>query len=91
MQNKEDYLFEFYGEDCPGCLHAQKLINKFELENNIKFKKYEVWNNLANDKVFDYYDCKRCDAVPFLYNKKTDKFICGEFTEDELRSLVFPN
>lgn len=79
------HLFEFYGEECPHCMDMRKLVAKLEREEGIKINSLEVWNNEENEKKLLELDKDLCGGVPFFYNTKNKKFICGEATYEELK------
>lgn len=77
-------LLEFYGDSCPHCINMKPLVEKMEKALDVKVEKYEVWNDEENAKKMDQYDTGLCGGVPFFYNTKTKKFLCGSSTEEEL-------
>lgn len=79
------HLLEFYGEECPHCVKMHKLVAKLEREEGIKVESLEVWHNEANEKRLLEIDKDMCGGVPFFYNTKNQKFICGEGTYEELK------
>lgn len=79
------HLMEFYGEECPHCLDMHKLVVKLEKEEGIKVEALEVWHNEENEKLLESIDKDLCGGVPFFYNSKNKKFICGEATYKELK------
>ena len=79
------HLLEFYGTECPYCVHMHELVVRLEKEENIKIESLEVWNNKENEKVLLGLDKGFCGGVPFFYNKKTSKWICGEVDYGELK------
>lgn len=72
------HLFMFYGTECPHCERMEVLIKKLEEEKKVKVERLEVWHDKDNEKMMEGYDKNRCGGVPFFYNTKTDKWICGE-------------
>jgi hypothetical protein len=73
------HLLEFYGEECPHCVRMHELVEKLDKEEGLKMDRFEVWNNKENEKKLLELDCNNeCGGVPFFYNTKTNKFICGE-------------
>lgn len=81
------HLINFYGEECPHCLKMHELVSKLEKETGITVDKLEVWHNEENLKKLEELDSKgECGGVPFFANTKTNKFICGEATYDELKA-----
>jgi thiol-disulfide isomerase/thioredoxin len=80
------HLLEFYGEECPHCVRMHELVEKLEKEEGVKFDRFEVWHNLENEKKLLELDCdNECGGVPFFYNTKTSKFICGEASYETLK------
>jgi hypothetical protein len=61
------------------------LVERLEEEEKINIGKLEVWHNEANAKVMRNYDKGYCGGVPFFYNKKTGKWICGETDYERLK------
>jgi thiol-disulfide isomerase/thioredoxin len=85
QQSESSHLLEFYGEGCPPCVRMNPLVARLEKEENVKVEKLEVWHNSENAKKMEEYDQGRCGAVPFFYNTKNDRWICGATTYEELR------
>lgn len=82
----EPYLLEFYGEECPHCKRMDVLVTRLEKETGLQVLKYEVWHNKENEKKLESFDKGLCGGVPFFYNTKTKKFICGEASYAELEA-----
>lgn len=78
-------LYDFYGTECVHCHEMEPLIERLEKELKVKVEKLEVWHNAANAKKLQEFDKERCGGVPFFYNDKTGKFICGSTTYDKLK------
>jgi thiol-disulfide isomerase/thioredoxin len=76
-QETDSDLLEFYGTECAHCKKMEPLIERFEIETHLKIKKLEVWHNEANANLLKQYDNGNCGGVPFFYNKKTGKWLCG--------------
>lgn len=83
-------LLEFYGKGCPPCKHMAPLIKRLEKETGLAVKKYEVWENEENARLMDTYDKECCGSVPFFYNTKTNKWICGSVDYEELKEWAKP-
>ncbi|MCR5787561.1 MAG: hypothetical protein K6G37_00490 [Bacilli bacterium] len=83
-------MYLFHGEECPHCNAEIKYINKLLKDKkykNVKFHKYEVWHDEANEKK--YFEVQnilklKTSAIPFLiigsnyiigYNSETDSTI----------------
>ena len=43
---------------------------------------------MTNDKIMDFYDCTRCEGVPFLYLPESMEYLCGEITKEELEEKI---
>ena len=52
-------------------------MERLEEEAGVKVAKLEVWHSEANSKLMREYDKGYCGGVPFFYNKKSGKWICG--------------
>lgn len=76
-EESEPYLLEFYGTECAHCRKMEPLIEHLEMETNLKIKRLEVWHNEANANLMREYDKGYCGGVPFFFNKKTGKWLCG--------------
>ncbi len=61
------------------------LVEQLKKEDSIEVEQLEVWHNEDNMKKLEEYDKDYCGGVPFFYNTKTGKYICGEGTLEELR------
>lgn len=55
------------------------------IEEGIKIEKLETWHDKDNAKKYESFDKGLCGGVPFFYNEKSKKFLCGEATEKEVR------
>lgn len=80
------HLLEFYGDECPHCEHMIALLREVEKEEGLLIGRYEVWHNKENEKILLEYDKGFCGGVPFLYNTKTKKWICGEASKEEIKN-----
>lgn len=78
-------LIEFYGIECVHCRVMNPLIEKLEKEEGVKLKRIEVWHNDANAKLLQQIDRGFCGGVPFFFNIKTGKWICGSTSYDKLK------
>ncbi len=78
-------LLEFYGTECSHCIKMHPLVEQLEKETGAKVEKIEVWHNAENAKKMDEYDKNLCGGVPFFFNTKTNKWICGETSYEELK------
>ena len=87
-----EHLLEFYGEECPHCITMRGFSLRLEKEEGIKIKRYEIWHNKDNEKIYEEHDKDPenpgeplCGGVPFFYNTKTKKFVCGDSSYEELK------
>jgi len=80
-----NHLLEFYGTECPHCERMHELIVRLEKEKGIKVEALEVWHNKENEKLLLELDKDFCGGVPFFYNTKTKKWICGEGSYKEFK------
>jgi thiol-disulfide isomerase/thioredoxin len=78
-------LLEFYGTECPHCIEMEPLIKKLEKETGIKVERFEVWHNSKNANMMKEFDKGFCGGVPFFFNKKTKKWVCGSTSYENLK------
>ena len=67
------------------------IIEKVEKELGIKFTKLEVWHDNGNANFMKQVDKDEngnefCGGVPFFYNEKTGKKICGNTSKEKLKA-----
>jgi hypothetical protein len=61
-------------------------INQLKWEGH-KIRTFEVWYNTRNTELYQQLDMGRCYGhVPYFFNKRTRKFICGPTTIQNLRN-----
>ena len=70
-------LLLFYGTECTHCHDMFPLVEKLEKELKVKVEKRECWHNAKNAALLEKLDKGECGGVPFFYNEKTKKSICG--------------
>ena len=79
-------LYEFYGHECPHCQAMRKLSDKLIVECDVHIERKEIWHNKKNMEFIQECDKDgECDGVPFYYNDKTKKSLCGEVSYEELK------
>ena len=61
------------------------LVERLEEEEHVNVAKLEVWHNEANANRMKQYDKGYCGGVPFFFNQKTGKWICGEADYERLK------
>ena len=81
----ESHLIEFYGTECSHCRTMESLIERLQDGRGIAIQRLEVWHNEENAKLMREYDKGYCGGVPFFYNTKTGKWICGSVSYEKLR------
>ena len=79
-----DLLF-FTGRECVHCKTMKPLVERLEKEERVKLEEIEVWHNEQNAKMMQQYDKGYCGGVPFFFNKKTGKWICGATSYENLK------
>ncbi|MCH8741305.1 hypothetical protein IH779_00100 [Patescibacteria group bacterium] len=84
MLNKNE-LLEFYGTECVHCIEMRPLVEKLEKEEGVKVKRIEIWHNSENAQLMSQYDKGFCGGVPFFFNTKNEKWICGSATYEKLK------
>ncbi|MBI2107353.1 hypothetical protein HYT57_05205 [Candidatus Woesearchaeota archaeon] len=72
-----DRLLMFYGTECTHCHDMDPLVERLEKEEKVKVVKLEVWHNSKNDELRKKLDTIDCRGVPFFFNEKTNKGLCG--------------
>ena len=83
-------LIEFYGTECVHCREVDPLIEKLEKEEGVKITRLEVWHNSENAALMDKLDRDEkgqmfCGGVPFFYNEKTGKKLCGTTSYEKIK------
>ena len=78
-------LLMFTGTECTHCHEMLPLIEKLEKELKVKVDKLEVWHDSKNAQLLREVDTIDCGGVPFFYNKKTKKAICGSTSYEKLK------
>ena len=79
-------LLMFTGTECVHCHAMDPLITKLEKESKLKITKLEVWHDAKNAALQQKLDAGKCGGVPFFYNEKTKKWLCGEVPYSELKA-----
>lgn len=78
-------LLLFNGTECVHCHEMEPLVERLEKETGIKIEKLEVWHNAKNAKLLQELDKGYCGGIPFFFNKKTGKWICGSASYEKLK------
>ncbi len=63
-----------------------ELVERLEKEEGVKVESLEVWHNKENENKMEAIESfNECGGVPFFYNTKNKKWICGEVPYEELK------
>lgn len=85
MAELESDLIEFYGTECVHCNRMMPLVESLEEELGVKIQRLEVWHNEENANLMRKFDRGFCGGVPFFFNRKTGKWICGATSYENLK------
>jgi len=80
------YLIQFKGKGDDYCAQMEPLKEQLEEELGVKIKTFEVWYDSKNLELLQRVDRGRCGGVPFFYNKRSRRYICGATTYANLRA-----
>ena len=84
-------LIMFSGTECVHCKEMYPIVEKVEKDLGIKVTRLEVWHNADNAKLMKEADKDAegnefCGGIPFFYNEKTGKKICGNTKYERLKA-----
>jgi thiol-disulfide isomerase/thioredoxin len=86
---KENNLLMFVGTDCPHCMAMRPLLAKLAFDTGIVVEERDTWKNQSDYRLLENYQekigDKDCDGIPFFYNTKTEKYLCGEVNYKTLK------
>lgn len=80
------YLIQFKGKGDDYCAQMEPLKEQLEEELGVNIKTFEVWYDSKNLELLQRMDRGRCGGVPFFYNKRSRRYICGATTYANLRA-----
>jgi len=80
------YLIQFTGKGDDYCAQMEPLKERLKDELGVEIRCFEVWYGTANLELLQKLDRGRCGGVPFFYNKKSRRFICGATTYANLKA-----
>ena len=86
MVESKSHLLQFGGTECVHCHEMDPIVEKLKKEEGIELEYLESWHNEENAKLLEQYDQGRCGGVPFFYNTKNKKFICGSCDYETLKT-----
>ena len=86
-------LIMFTGTECDHCHANLPDVEKVEKELGVTFTKLEVWHDAQNASFLEKVDQDEnqevwCGGIPFYYNEKTGKKLCGPQKYEKLVALV---
>jgi thiol-disulfide isomerase/thioredoxin len=84
-------LLMFTGTECTHCHEMEPLVEKLEKETGVKVEKLEVWHNAKNAETLQQLDKGFCGGIPFFFNRKTGKWICGSTSYENLKKWALGN
>ena len=79
------YLLQFKGKGDDYCAQMEPLKEQLKEELGVEIRDFEVWYDSQNLELLQRLDKGRCGGVPFFYNKRSRRYICGATTYDNLR------
>jgi len=80
------YLIQFKGKGDDYCALMEPMKEQLRDELGVEIRTFEVWYDSKNLELMQRLDRGRCGGVPFFYNKRTRRYICGATTYANLRS-----
>jgi len=80
------YLIQFTGKGDDYCKSMEPLKERLKDELGVEIRCFEVWYGTQNLDLLQKLDRGRCGGVPFFYNKKSRRFICGATTYANLKA-----
>ena len=78
-------LIMFTGTECVHCHDMDPLVDQLEKELNLKVERLEVWHNSENMAFLQQLDQGKCGGIPFFFNEKSSKWICGSTKYEKLK------
>mmetsp|Transcript_82550 Transcript_82550/g.159472 ORF Transcript_82550/g.159472 Transcript_82550/m.159472 type:complete len:180 (-) Transcript_82550:142-681(-) len=87
IQEVEPHLIGFYAEQSMEAKRMKYLGDLLEKElPGTKIVWLEAWQNPLNERLRATIDLRnQCGGVPYLFNRKTGKVLCGVVAYDKLR------
>lgn len=80
------YLLQFTGKGDSYCKSMEPLKQRLREELGVEIRCFEVWYRPQNLELLQKLDGGRCGGVPFFYNKRSRRFICGATTYANLKA-----
>ena len=84
-----NHLLVFTGTECPHCDAMRPLFMKLMRDTGIQLEEKDTWASQADFRLMENYqeelDDPDCAGIPFFYNTKTKKHLCGEVSYKKLQ------
>jgi len=80
------YLIQFKGKGDDYCKQMEPLKEQLRDELGLEIRCFEVWYDSKNLELLQRLDRGRCGGVPFFYNKRSRRFVCGATTYANLKA-----
>ena len=86
-------LIMFSGTECVHCKEMDPILAELEKEG-IHIAHVEVWHDAENAAFLESIDKNAdgsvfCGGIPFFYNEKTGKKLCGNQKYEKLKAWAF--
>ena len=85
----KSHLLMFTGTECPHCDVMRPLVMKLAHDTALMIEEYDTWKSQAHFRLMENYQREiqdpECDGIPFFYNTKTRKHLCGEVSYKKLK------
>lgn len=80
---EDEILIGFHVDDCEYCQEMKTLLRRLELEEGIRVHILDA-SMPKNLKLLKRLDNGKCGGLPFYYNVKTNRYICGATAYENL-------
>jgi len=84
MEKDIPHLQFFYGDTCRFTAKVKPQVECLEKKLGGSITKLEVWRDSSNAKVLEDIDKGFCGGVPFFWNAKSQKYVCGSTSCEKL-------
>jgi len=82
---EQPHLIQFKGKGDSYCAMMEPMKTQLVKELGVDIRCFEVWYDSRNLELLQLMDGGKCGGVPFFYNKRSKRFICGATTYDNLK------
>ena len=84
-----NHLLMFTGTECPHCDVMRPLVIKLFHDTGFSVEEHDTWKHQPDFRLMENYqesiNDPDCDGIPFFYNTKTKKYLCGEVSYRKLK------